>query len=148
MIYLKALSLHIIFLVKSCTTASQICNIKGLADNAAQFLNRKAGRMAFLADKEELKPELVILRRLDIAHRNWYCQIKHDVPVFNRPVSKIAKEFLVFQVIRWSRTLGERESAVCLFATGSRAERECARRPVTNTSGSVACTSRRKRGSC
>ena len=92
--------------------------------------------MAFLADKEELKPGLVIFRRLDVAHRNWYCRvklpksdryktislktsditaarerafdqdselrfrIKHDVPVFNRPFSQIAKEFLAFQVKR------------------------------------------------
>jgi integrase len=116
-----------------CTSATQIRNIKGLADTAAQFLHRKAGRMAFLADKEELKPGLVIFRRLDVAHRNWYCRvklpksdryktislktsdisaarerafdqdselrfrIKHDVPVFNRPFSQIAKEFLAFQ---------------------------------------------------
>jgi integrase len=92
--------------------------------------------MAFLADKEELKPGLVIFRRLDVAHRNWYCRvklpqsdryktislktsdigaareraydqdselrfrIKHDVPVFNRPFSQIAREFLAFQVKR------------------------------------------------
>ncbi len=32
--------------------------------------------MAFIADKEELKPGLVIFRRTDVAHRNWYCRIK------------------------------------------------------------------------
>ena len=117
----------------SCTLATQIHDFNDLADIAAQFLHRKAGRMAFLADKEELKPGLVIFRRLDVAHRNWYCRvklphsdryktislktsdigaarerafdqdadlrfrIKHEVPVFNRPFSQIAKEFLAFQ---------------------------------------------------
>ncbi len=32
--------------------------------------------MAFIADKEELKPGLVIFRRADVAHRNWYCRVK------------------------------------------------------------------------
>jgi integrase len=86
--------------------------------------------MAFLTDKEELKPGLVIFRRGDVQHRNWYCRvklpkadryktislktadvrdardraydhdadlrfrIKHDVPIFNRPFSEIAKEYV------------------------------------------------------
>src|SRR5579863_53046 len=84
--------------------------------------------MTFLTDKEELKPGLVIFRRADVRHRNWYCRIKvpkpdryktlslktadiaaardraydhdadlrfrveHDVPIFNRSFSQIAKE--------------------------------------------------------
>lgn len=32
--------------------------------------------MAFLEDKEELKPGLVIFRRTDVSHRNWYCRVK------------------------------------------------------------------------
>ena len=32
--------------------------------------------MAFIIDKEELKPGLIIFRRADVAHRNWYCRIK------------------------------------------------------------------------
>ena len=32
--------------------------------------------MAFITDKEELKPGLVIFRRGDVAHRNFYCRIK------------------------------------------------------------------------
>lgn len=32
--------------------------------------------MAFITDKEELKPGLVIFRRQDVAHRNWYCRVK------------------------------------------------------------------------
>lgn len=97
------------------------------------FYTERLGVWHFLADKEELKPGLVIFRRLDVAHRNWYCRvklpksdryktislktsdisaarerafdqdfelrfrIKHDVPVFDRPFSQIAKEFLTFQ---------------------------------------------------
>ncbi|HWB50488.1 MAG TPA: site-specific integrase [Stellaceae bacterium] len=86
--------------------------------------------MTFLTDKEELKPGLVIFRRTDVQHRNWYCRIKvpktdryktlslktadiaaardraydhdadlrfrvkHDVPIFNRSFSQIAKEYV------------------------------------------------------
>ncbi len=32
--------------------------------------------MAFIIDKEELKPGLIIFRRGDVEHRNWYCRIK------------------------------------------------------------------------
>jgi integrase len=89
--------------------------------------------MTFLTDKEELKPGLVIFRRGDVQHRNWYCRvklpktdryktislktadvasardraydhdadlrfrIKHDVPIFNRPFTEIAKEYVELQ---------------------------------------------------
>jgi integrase len=32
--------------------------------------------MTFITDKEELKPGLIIFRRADVDHRNWYCRIK------------------------------------------------------------------------
>lgn len=32
--------------------------------------------MAFVIDKEELKPGLIIFRRGDVAHNNFYCRIK------------------------------------------------------------------------
>ena len=32
--------------------------------------------MAFLTDIEELKTGLIIFRRADVQHRNWYCRIK------------------------------------------------------------------------
>lgn len=32
--------------------------------------------MAFVTDKEELKPGLVIFRRGDVEHRMWYCRMK------------------------------------------------------------------------
>ncbi len=32
--------------------------------------------MAFIVDKEELKPGLIIFRRSDVQHHNWYCRVK------------------------------------------------------------------------
>ena len=32
--------------------------------------------MAFLVDTQELKTGLIIFRRADVKHRNWYCRIK------------------------------------------------------------------------
>jgi integrase len=89
--------------------------------------------MAFLTDTQELKTGLIIFRRADVKHRNWYCRIKlphldryktvslktadidaarerafdqdadlrfrikHEVPIFNRPFSQIAKDYANFQ---------------------------------------------------
>jgi integrase len=89
--------------------------------------------MSFLIDQRELKTGLIIFRRSDVEHRNWYCRIKlpnqdryktvslktsdletacerafdqdadirfrikHDVPIFNRSFSQIAKDFAAFQ---------------------------------------------------
>ncbi len=95
--------------------------------------------MAFVTDKQELKPGLVIFRRTDVQHRKWYCRVKlpkedryktislktesadiarekafdydadvrfrlkHDVPVFNRSFSIVAKEYMAAQEIRAAR---------------------------------------------
>ena len=32
--------------------------------------------MAFMLDKQELKPGLIIFRRSDVKHRDWYCRLK------------------------------------------------------------------------
>lgn len=89
--------------------------------------------MAFLIDQQELKTGLIIFRRADVKHWNWYCRvklphmdryktvslktadidaarerafdqdadlrfrIKHEVPIFNRPFSQIAKDYADFQ---------------------------------------------------
>lgn len=89
--------------------------------------------MAFLLDAEELKSGLIIFRRADVKHRQWYCRIKlpkadrykvvslrtedraaardkafdqdadvrfrikHDVPIFNRPFSQVALDFVAIQ---------------------------------------------------
>jgi integrase len=85
--------------------------------------------MTFIIDKEELKPGLIIFRRGDVDHKNWYGRIKlpkadryktvslkthdiheardraydfdadvrfrlkHEVPIFNKPFSEVAKEY-------------------------------------------------------
>ena len=87
----------------------------------------------FIIDKETLYPGLVLFRRADVQHRNWYCrvklpkaeryktfslktdkiteareladdhareiryQIKHDIPVFDRPFLSVAREYLATQ---------------------------------------------------
>src|SRR5258707_7699647 len=92
--------------------------------------------MAFITDKEEINPGLVIFRRADVAHENWYCRMKLPdadryktvslktpyvedarklagaqqvklqyaielkVPVFNRPFSQIARDYLAEQELR------------------------------------------------
>jgi integrase len=89
--------------------------------------------MAFITDKEELAPGLIIFRRTDVDHRNWYCRIKvpkadryktislktsnindartgafraemrlhlrveDDMPIFNKPFSGVAEEYVAFQ---------------------------------------------------
>jgi integrase len=89
-----------------------------------------------MLDVEELKPGLVIFRRADVQHRNWYCRmkipnvdryktislktpdvhqarnyaydedaelrfkIKHNMPVFDRSFSDVAKEYSDFQKAR------------------------------------------------
>jgi integrase len=89
--------------------------------------------MSFLVDVQELKPGLIIFRRADVKHRNWYCRIKlpkqdryksvslktadidaakerafdqdsdlrfrikHEVPIFNRPFSQVAKDYADLQ---------------------------------------------------
>jgi integrase len=95
--------------------------------------------MTFIIDKEEIKPGLIIFRRADVQHRNWYCRIKvpkadryktislktndinvarlsadehasevrwslkNDHPIFNRPFSQIAEEYLAVQQARAKR---------------------------------------------
>jgi len=93
--------------------------------------------MTFLIDVKELKTGLILFRRSDVQHNNWYCRIKlpdedrykivslktadinaatdrafdedadlrfrlkHEVPIFNRPFSQIAKDFSDFQKQRY-----------------------------------------------
>jgi hypothetical protein len=37
--------------------------------------------MAFVTDKSELKPGLILFRRRDVEHRMWYCRTKMPVHV-------------------------------------------------------------------
>ncbi|WP_167544815.1 site-specific integrase [Brevundimonas vesicularis] len=95
--------------------------------------------MAFVTDKEELKPGLVIFRRGDLQTRDWYCRVrlpkatryktialktpdittartlaydhesevrfalKRNLPVFNRPFSAVAKDYIAEQRLRAQR---------------------------------------------
>lgn len=95
--------------------------------------------MAFVTDKEELKPGLVIFRRGDLQSRDWYCRVrlpkatryktialktpdittartlaydhesevrfalKRNLPVFNRPFSAVAKDYIAEQRLRAQR---------------------------------------------
>jgi len=89
--------------------------------------------MSFVLDKEQIKPGLIIFRRGDVGHDDFYCrvrikgedryktislktadrntardmameadadirlQLKHDIPVFNRPFSQVADEYADMQ---------------------------------------------------
>jgi integrase len=93
--------------------------------------------MAFVTDKSELKPGLVLFRRSAVDHRMWYCRMKipkadryktislkttdinvdadirfrleHDVPVFNHPFREVEREYLLTQEARANR--GETSAA-------------------------------------
>ena len=59
---------------------TQIQQILGLATKfctkSAQNASNNIGIMAFVTDKAELKPGLVLFRRGDVDHRMWYCRMK------------------------------------------------------------------------
>ena len=53
--------------------------------------------MVFMLDKQELKPGLVIFRRKDVKHRNWYCRIQLPNGSWNRkPFSGYKVVFVPF----------------------------------------------------
>jgi integrase len=110
-----------------------LAKIKDLAQPTYTEPAQIEAPMTFMADTEELKTGLVIFRRKDVQHDNWYCRIKlpntdrykhvslktrnvseardrafdhdaevrfklkHELPVFNRPFSEVAKEFAEHQ---------------------------------------------------
>jgi hypothetical protein len=47
--------------------------------------------MAFIANKEELKPRSIIFRRSDVQHHNWYCRVK--LPKADRYKTDSLKKF-------------------------------------------------------
>jgi hypothetical protein len=61
---------------RDASSCSRRRKIKGLGAKNSQILHRFSGFMAFLIDVQELKPGLIIFRRADVKHRNWYCRIK------------------------------------------------------------------------
>jgi len=54
--------------------------------------------MAFLQDMEEVKAGLIIFRRSDVKHRNWYCRVRvpssdrYKVVSLKTPIREIAKD--------------------------------------------------------
>ena len=42
-------------------------------------------------DTQELKPGLVIFRRADVQHRNWYCRVKHGRQYLAKKLSSAAR---------------------------------------------------------
>ncbi len=67
--------------------------------------------MSFLIDKEELKPGLILFRRSDVAHRNWYCRIK--IPKVDRykTVSLKTSDINAARIQAWEQETGVR---ICL----------------------------------
>lgn len=59
--------------------------------------------MTFVTDKEELKPGLVIFRRADVQHRNWYCRVK--LPKENRykTVSLHTADIQTARTLAWDK---------------------------------------------
>ena len=64
------------------TKPAQPRRINGLHGESARKLHRTRqtieANMAFVTDKAELKPGLIIFRRGDVDHRMWYCRMKID----------------------------------------------------------------------
>ncbi len=64
-----------------CTRPAQISRFNKLRQKPTQNLHRTSlnnveANMAFVTDKSELKPGLVLFRRGDVDHRMWYCRMK------------------------------------------------------------------------
>lgn len=119
--------------ISSCTGHTQHTQNQRLRQKKYTNSAQTAVPMAFLVDTQELKPGLILFRRGDVKHSNWYCRvrlpktdryktvslktadidaarerafdqdadvrfrIKHEVPIFNRPFSQVAKDFLSLQ---------------------------------------------------
>ena len=48
-------------------------DLHGICTERVQMME---ANMAFVTDKTELKPGLIIFRRGDVDHRMWYCRMK------------------------------------------------------------------------
>lgn len=59
--------------------------------------------MAFLIDKEELQPGLVIFRRGDVAHRNFYCRFKIPNEDRYKTVSLKTPEIIIARQRAWEK---------------------------------------------
>jgi hypothetical protein len=54
--------------------------------------------MAFMLDKQEIKDGLVIFRRSDVKHHNWYCRLK--VPDVDRYKVSVRPTHLFMRAIQ------------------------------------------------
>ncbi len=59
--------------------------------------------MAFVTDKEELKPGLIIFRRADVQHRNWYCRVKLPKADRYKTVSLKTDDVNVARTLAWDQ---------------------------------------------
>jgi integrase len=59
--------------------------------------------MAFIADKEELKPGLIIFRRTDVHHRNFYCRVKLPKADRYKTVSLKTDDINVARALAWDQ---------------------------------------------
>ena len=60
----------------SWTSPGQACKIRHFQPRPGQNLDRKIFPMPNILDPHELKTGLMVFRRTDVKHRNWYCRIK------------------------------------------------------------------------
>jgi integrase len=59
--------------------------------------------MAFVTDKEELKPGLIIFRRSDVQHRNWYCRVKLPKADRYKTVSLKTSDINAARTLAWDQ---------------------------------------------
>jgi integrase len=59
--------------------------------------------MAFISDKEELKPGLIIFRRSDVQHHNWYCRVKLPKADRYKTVSLKTSDINVARSLAWDQ---------------------------------------------
>lgn len=59
--------------------------------------------MAFVTDKEELKPGLIIFRRADVQHRNWYCRVKLPKADRYKTLSLKTEDVNVARTLAWDQ---------------------------------------------
>ena len=57
----------------------------------------------FISDKEELKPGLVIFRRTDVKHRNWYCRVKVPKEDRYKTVSLKTENIQTARTLAWEQ---------------------------------------------
>ncbi|MCF8709759.1 tyrosine-type recombinase/integrase [Rhizorhapis sp. SPR117] len=57
----------------------------------------------FIIDKEELKPGLILFRRSDVKHRNWYCRVKVPKEDRYKTVSLKTQDLNAARALAWDQ---------------------------------------------